>query len=29
MGEDIILRALFEGQPNGFYVDIGAHHPKR
>lgn len=28
-GEDMILRELFRGQPSGFYVDVGAHHPKR
>ncbi len=28
-GEDIILDRIFEGQTNGFYIDIGAHHPKR
>ena len=28
-GEDLILNRLFEGQKNGFYVDVGAHHPKR
>lgn len=28
-GEDMILRRLFEKQPIGFYVDVGAHHPKR
>ncbi|WP_081212331.1 FkbM family methyltransferase [Salegentibacter sediminis] len=28
-GEDLILKRLFEGQKNGFYVDVGAHHPKR
>lgn len=28
-GEDIVLRKLFDGQRNGFYVDIGAHHPFR
>ena len=28
-GEDMILRRLFEGQKQGFYVDIGAHHPFR
>lgn len=28
-GEDIILQALFRSKPTGFYVDIGAHHPKR
>ncbi len=28
-GEDLILRRIFESQKVGFYVDIGAHHPKR
>lgn len=28
-GEDMILRRLFENQIEGFYVDVGAHHPKR
>lgn len=28
-GEDMILRRIFESQESGFYVDIGAHHPKR
>lgn len=28
-GEDMILRRLFEVQKTGFYVDVGAHHPKR
>ena len=28
-GEDIILREIFSQQETGFYVDIGAHHPKR
>jgi len=28
-GEDMILRRLFEKQLTGFYVDVGAHHPKR
>ncbi|EQB39812.1 hypothetical protein M947_04345 [Sulfurimonas hongkongensis] len=28
-GEDMILRRLFEKQSIGFYVDVGAHHPKR
>ncbi|MCL0077893.1 FkbM family methyltransferase [Peptococcaceae bacterium] len=28
-GEDMILRRIFERQKLGFYVDIGAHHPKR
>lgn len=28
-GEDLILNRIFEGKKKGFYVDIGAHHPKR
>jgi FkbM family methyltransferase len=28
-GEDMILRRFFEGKKQGFYVDVGAHHPKR
>jgi len=28
-GEDLILKRFFEGKKNGFYVDVGAHHPKR
>lgn len=28
-GEDMILRRIFEKQKKGFYVDVGAHHPKR
>ncbi|MFT7246563.1 MAG: hypothetical protein ACI82A_003940, partial [Candidatus Azotimanducaceae bacterium] len=28
-GEDQILRRIFEQQSTGFYVDVGAHHPKR
>lgn len=28
-GEDLILRRIFETKPTGFYVDVGAHHPKR
>jgi len=28
-GEDMILRRLLENQQTGFYVDVGAHHPKR
>lgn len=28
-GEDMVLRRLFEHKSSGFYVDIGAHHPKR
>jgi FkbM family methyltransferase len=28
-GEDMILRRIFENKSKGFYVDVGAHHPKR
>jgi len=28
-GEDIILGRLFERRKFGFYIDVGAHHPKR
>src|SRR3989304_3055726 len=28
-GEDLLLVSLFEGQASGFYVDVGAHHPRR
>lgn len=28
-GEDMILARIFEGKNNGFYVDVGAHHPQR
>lgn len=28
-GEDLLLGRIFEGQKNGFYVDVGAHHPLR
>lgn len=28
-GEDLILRRIFEEKDKGFYVDVGAHHPKR
>ncbi len=28
-GEDMILRRIFEDRSEGFYVDVGAHHPKR
>jgi len=28
-GEDLILMRFFEKKANGFYVDVGAHHPKR
>ncbi len=28
-GEDIIIGSIFSAQNKGFYVDVGAHHPKR
>lgn len=28
-GEDMILRRIFDTQHDGFYVDVGAHHPQR
>jgi FkbM family methyltransferase len=28
-GEDMVLRRIFDDQPTGFYIDVGAHHPKR
>jgi FkbM family methyltransferase len=28
-GEDMILRTYFQNKPIGFYIDIGAHHPKK
>ena len=28
-GEDMILRRIFFGKKDGFYVDVGAHHPRR
>lgn len=28
-GEDRILEHLFQGKKNGFYVEIGSHHPQR
>jgi FkbM family methyltransferase len=28
-GEDMVLYRTFETVQNGFYVDVGAHHPKR
>lgn len=28
-GEDMILKRIFEKKKQGFYVDVGAHHPKR
>ena len=27
--EDQILRRVFEKKENGFYIDVGAHHPRR
>jgi FkbM family methyltransferase len=28
-GEDMVLQRLFDAKERGFYVDVGAHHPKR
>jgi FkbM family methyltransferase len=28
-GEDVLLDRLLAKQTDGFYVDVGAHHPKR
>lgn len=28
-GEDLILKRYFHGKEKGFYLDIGAHHPRR
>jgi FkbM family methyltransferase len=28
-GEDMILSRIFADKANGFYVDVGAHHPQR
>ena len=28
-GEDILLSRIFGEQTEGFYVDVGAHHPRR
>ena len=28
-GEDLIIQRIFSGQKEGFYVDVGAHHPYR
>lgn len=28
-GEELVLKHIFRSQNNGFFVDIGAHHPKR
>lgn len=27
-GEDMILRRIFQGRQDGFYIDVGAYHPK-
>lgn len=27
-GEEILINKIFSETPNGFYVDVGAHHPK-
>src|SRR3989344_4572766 len=27
-GEDMILRSIFDDKKEGFYVDVGAFHPK-
>jgi FkbM family methyltransferase len=29
LGEDSVLWHLFQGKRNGFYVDVGCHHPYR
>lgn len=26
-GEDIIIRKIFKNKKNGFFIDVGAHHP--
>lgn len=26
-GEDLLLKRIFQDQPRGFFVDVGAHHP--
>jgi len=26
-GEDLLLKRIFQDQPKGFYIDVGAHHP--
>lgn len=26
-GEDLLLKRIFQDQPQGFYIDVGAHHP--
>lgn len=28
-GEDLVVNRLLEGKKDGFYVDVGAHHPYR
>jgi len=28
-GEDLVLARIFESRGNGFYIDVGAHHPMR
>ena len=28
-GEDLVVNRLLEGKKNGFYVEVGAHHPYR
>ena len=28
-GEDMVLKRIFSHQTNGFYIDVGAHHPMR
>jgi len=28
-GEDIVLNRALKGKKSGFYIDVGAHHPKR
>jgi FkbM family methyltransferase len=28
-GEDLVLSRFFDGKDKGYFVDIGAHHPKR
>jgi FkbM family methyltransferase len=28
-GEDLVLQRIFAGRDNGFFVDVGAHHPTR
>ncbi len=28
-GEDLILKRMFSNKKSGFFIDVGAHHPKR